>query len=262
MVVIRNLKSARNLVLLCAIAWSALPGTAPADQPVQEFNVQLKDISKEGRYTISVTTREYDLSGAQADPVANAQFRFPSGVTIRKEFLKGRFFCDLEKLKFSKNPDKCRNAQIGTGTAVADVRPIFPDPINANLTLFLGKGGPGQVATLIILGEPISSDQIVRSAKQVLVAPIVNDPTPDGRYGYRMDLDAAIETPIPNLTISIPEVRTTVTGLTLKKKGKKIFWTTPPKCTPSSQVFFQTTFNYKSSPPAVKEVALPCLNIK
>jgi hypothetical protein len=177
----------RRLAILIA-AVLALPVLAPAAsaEPVQEFNVQLKDVRADGRYTIVFSSNSYDTSGEQPPVVTSNDVRFAAGVTIRKEFLTPRYRCDVPRLRdvlvdnpeaapvMSKRVDQlpatlkrirdditpnaarivetCIRAQIGKGIVVADTRPFIADPIPAKLFLYLSKAtAKGAIASFGVL---------------------------------------------------------------------------------------------------------------
>src|SRR6185503_10961179 len=89
----------RARVLLTAlVALLSLTASAAAE-PVQEFNVQIKDARADGRYTIVFSSNSYDTSGEQPPLVTSNSVRFAKGVQIRKEFLNSRYRCDVPRLR-------------------------------------------------------------------------------------------------------------------------------------------------------------------
>lgn len=163
----RILVSALLLALLCPVAIAQA-------EPVQEFNVQLKDVKPDGRYTIVFTANSFDTSGEPPPLLTSNTVRFAAGVNIRKEFMTGSAYkCDVGKLRdallsaqeggyFFKRLDNlaatykrvkdrmtpesrkvtetCIRSQIGKGTVVVDARTVgLPDPLPAKLYLFLSK---------------------------------------------------------------------------------------------------------------------------
>ncbi len=162
----RILVSALLLALLSPVA------LAQAD-PVQEFNVQLKDVKPDGRYTIVFTANSFDTSGEPPPLLTSNSVRFAAGVNIKKEFLGAAYRCDVNKLRaalqsaeedgyFFKRLDNlpatykrvrdrlepadrkvvetCIRAQIGTGRVVVDARTLgIGDPLPAKLYLYMSK---------------------------------------------------------------------------------------------------------------------------
>lgn len=186
-------------ILLSALLLTSLAFTAVAQAaPVQEFNVQLKDVKPDGRYTIVFTANSFDTSG-EPPPLLTSNFvRFAAGVTIRKEFLGREYQCDVRGLRdallaaqesgwFFKRLDNlaatykrvkdrmtpesrkitetCIRSQVGAGTVVVDARTVgLPDPIPAKLYLYLEKPrAKGAVASLGIFAVLDESRESVRS---------------------------------------------------------------------------------------------------
>jgi hypothetical protein len=185
-----------------------------------------------------------------------------------------------------KNAQVCANARIGQGTAQVDARPLFNELIPSVFYMFLGKGTvPGAVASLQILGMPDENSAVVKrlpatvqQTRVPFVGNFVNDPTPDGKYGYKLVLPTG---PIAGINISLAEIRAEVKGLTLTKKKKtcakkrggrcvkkkvkktKIFWFTQPKCPPSGKLSFLSFYGYDDPQPDItKTIELSCPNFK
>ncbi len=184
--------------ILCSflVALLTVASVARAD-PVQEFNVQLKDIKADGRYTIVFSSNSYDTSGEQPPQVTSNSVRFAAGVTIRPEFLNSRYRCDVPRMRdalmatpeptmvFSRRAEKlaatykrirerlspgdakavetCVRAQIGQGIVVADTRPFIADPIPAKLFIYLSKGTEkGALASFGVLAALDESSQVYK----------------------------------------------------------------------------------------------------
>jgi hypothetical protein len=188
--------------------------------------------------------------------------------------------------KALKNADTCANSRIGEGTAAVDARPLFDELIPSVFYMFFGKGSqPGAVASIQILGMPDESTSVVKrlpGTVQATRVPFVlnffNQPTPDGKYGYKLTLPTG---PIAGINISIAEVRAVVRGLTLQKKkttclkrkgGKctrkkvkktNVFWFTQPPCPPSGKLSFESFYGYDDPTPDItKTIELSCPNFK
>ena len=262
----------RKLGLVVA-AFFLLPiSQAPADV-IQEFNARVKNVKSDGRLTLVISTRTYDSSGGLGPVTKTVKMYFSSAA---KMSARGFPICNFNKLKDSRNPKDCKDSVFGRGTATVDVRPLFPDPIKAKLTLFIGKTPKGNngVMSLIVLAEPISSNPLIKSAKQVIKATIVRDSSQGPNYAYRMDLDASIDVPpeIPNLSISISSLKTTTKAKTrtkiickkrsrgkcVKRGKKKIPLYRLKKCPASREIFFRADFTYVGAPPISRVVKLPC----
>jgi len=298
--------AAALLASLCVVA--VAQGTV-----VQEFSFQLKDVKPDGRFTVIFNSRSYDPSGGIPDALTQNYIRLPKGPVIRKQFLNKKYYCDLKKFvdllrvnhpnaphfdnllnqtlrgkrvapKSAKNLIAvCRYAHLGTGTVLVDARPFADQPIPAHLEMFWTTPNKGAVGTFAIVGIPDESAPIVaqnptiRNTHPIVNVDFVNDPTPDGVYGYKIVLPTG---PINGIRISVAEVHVTTVGLTLqqkkktclrKKRGKcvkkkvkksNIFWFTEPPCPPSGNLSFQAFYAYASSPSETKTTTLPCPKFK
>ena len=227
---------------------------------VHDFGVELRDEKPYGAATLHLTEKIYDTTGAVVPAALNGTAWLPKGISIRQQFLKKPYVCDLRKLNETKNPSVCRRARIGTGSALIDIRPLLAEPFPVNLEIFLAKAtNKGAVASYAVFGIPDQRAPIVRNipgirdARAMLIGSIFNDPTPDGLYGYRMEDPftqlgirfrvAEAEATFPGLTIT-KRVRTCArTRLRrgsgcgkLKSKAKRIFWVRPPECPASGKL--------------------------
>ena len=220
----------RRAALLAALLTALVLAPVAAADPVQEFNVQLKDVRPDGRYTIVFSSNSYDTSGEQPPLVTSNSVRFAKGVSIRKEFLTARYRCDVPRLRdvLTGNPEAtpvmsrrvadlpatlrrirddlnpfarrvvetCIRAQIGSGIVVADTRPFIADPIPAKLFLYLSKatekGAIASFGVLAVLDEsskPYKEIGLLQSLGPLsFTTSVFDDPTPDGRYGLRLQL--------------------------------------------------------------------------
>ena len=225
---------------------------------VQTFDVGVRNVKKDGRFTLSITSRSFDPSGGPGPVTKTVKMWFPRAAKIS---IKGFPKCDLKKLKDARDEKVCKDAIYGTGTAVVDVRPLFPDPITAKLTMFVGKSKKRNgVMSLIIMARPTSGGALVESSIQFFEAPIVRDNSLGPDYGYRMDLDASIETPpeLQDLTISIAELKVKIPpktrikktckkkrrGKCVKYKKKKILLARLKKCPASKEILFRADFTF------------------
>jgi hypothetical protein len=185
-----------------------------------------------------------------------------------------------------KNAQICAASRIGQGTAQVDARPLFTELIPSVFFMFLGKPTlPGAAASLQILGMPDESTDIVKrlpttvqTTRVPFVGNFVNDPTPDGKYGYKLVLPTG---PIAGINISLAEIRADVKGLTITKKktscqkkrrGKcvkkkvkktKVFWFTQPTCPSSGKLSFEAFYGYDDPIADItKTIELSCPNFK
>lgn len=279
--------------MLLLVGFLSMGGVAHADV-VNQFNFQLKDIKTDGRYTVVFSSRSYDTSGAVPPQLTRSYIRIPKGATFRKQLLaksRGKYLCDYQKLHDIKNASACPNSEIGKGTAKADPRliinpltgqPYVNDLLPYNVHLYLAKPqAPGAIVSFLILAEPdlgsglFPAAGILRDTTVVLAANFFSDPTPDGKYGYR--LEVPVGPPVVGLKISVAAVDVTTPGQTLKTKKKKcvkkskgkcvkrtvkksnLFWFGEPTCPPSKQLPFLSYYQYEGIPtPQTVEMTVPC----
>ena len=176
--------------------------------------------------------------------------------------------------------DTCIRAQIGTGRVKVDVRPLFGDLIPAFLYLFLSP--PTEPGALVGLGimsvtdrsAPVVRDNdIVAQQKPSFTVNVLDEPTPDGLYGYRLKLPPGN---VGLIKISIAELRVETAGITdvtetrrcLRRRGgrcvrstvtrKTDFWATEPACPASGRVQFQVDFAYETGQRASEVSPVPC----
>ncbi|MBS1869214.1 MAG: hypothetical protein JSS99_06080 [Actinobacteria bacterium] len=166
------------------------------------------------------------------------------------------------------NAQACDRARIGGGTARVDARNVSPKLdrlIDVTFATFFSRPTEkGAVAGFAVLGAADENQEIVKrrtfevltGVHAALSANFVNDPTPDGLYGYRLDLP---RDEVNGFKISIAELNATTNGLTIpkdaclkrsrtgrcvKRQPKPLFWFTIPPC-PSSGLFsFQQALTY------------------
>jgi hypothetical protein len=268
-----------TLVLAALIAAAA----ASAD-PVQEFSFEIRDVKSGGRFTVAYTSRNYDTTGGVPTSPNQFHLRLPAGAKLRKQFLTMRVFCNTKKLDRTRNPKTCRRSQVGTGRVQVDARPFITEPIPADLWLFLAKGTTRRaVASLAILGKQDQSAPVVRDIPVVrdFRAPIVfmnflDEPTPDGKYGYKLVFGNSPTGGGGGASFSIAETKVVNKGFALINKERrcvvrhvkkcvktrvrrrKLFWFTPPTCPPSGKVSFEAFFGYEKLPDITKVTEISC----
>lgn len=273
--------------ILIASAVLALLALAPAAQAdvVQEFTFELKNVRTWGGFTVVYTGRSYDTTGAKPPPVTRSYYRLPAGAKLRRLFLrKKRFLCNAKYLNESKNPDDCKRARIGSGRVLVDIRPFLAELIPADFYLFLSKPEVrGAVATFTVLGIPdvtipvVRDNWSIRNTKPVLAMNMFEDSTPDGRYGYRLEIPTVVA---DFAAISIAEVKATSHGLVSRKrvrrcvkrkrgrcvkrrrKLERTFWFTKPTCPASGDVSFLGVFEYDVIPTITHLDEVPCPRFK
>ena len=243
---------------LIAAALSLLAAAPLASaEPVQEFNVQLKDVQPDGRYTTVFSSNSYDTSGEQPPVVTENNVRFASGVSIRPEFLKPRYRCDVPRLRdvlvdnpeaapvMSRRVDQlastlrrirdditpnaarivetCIRSQIGKGIVVADTRPFIADPIPAKLFLYLSKGtAKGAIASFGVLAVLDESSKPYKEIGLLQSLGPLSFTTnvfnePSADGTYGYRL-ALPSGPVGIVKISLAELRVTIPGITEVKE--------------------------------------------
>jgi hypothetical protein len=268
------------------LAWTPV---ARADV-VRDFSFQLKDPKPHGAYTLTYSERSFDTTGAAVPPLTRYSLRFPLGMSIRREVLTKRLLCDGAKLRQEKDRRVCKRAQIGAGKAEADLldandHRLLSTPVPANLYFFLGKSTKNlAVASMWILAVPDASAPIVRNnpgikdARLVGEAPYFIDPTPDGLFGYRLELPPALgglrynafkgDFSFPGLTLTkrirrcVSSSAVTTAGKCRRKRlrTKRVFWITAPKCPASGKLTFQASYSYATLPPMTFTREISCPN--
>ncbi|HXE43963.1 MAG TPA: hypothetical protein VN635_02085 [Conexibacter sp.] len=166
------------------------------------------------------------------------------------------------------NAQSCVRGKIGQGTGKVDARNVSPkldELINITFVAFFSRSTEkGGVAGFTVLGAADEDQDIVkRRTFEVLTglhaalnANFVNNPTPDGVYGYRLDLPPGT---VNGFRVSLAQIDFTSAGLSLTKgtclkqnrKGKcvsrqkrTLFWFTIPPCPSSGFFSFEEFFGY------------------
>jgi hypothetical protein len=178
------------------------------------------------------------------------------------------------------NARVCHRARIGSGTARIDARdtiPVLDQLIPSYFSMFFSRPSrPGAIAGFTVVGAADETAPIVRKYPIVagvhvaLRADFFNDPTPDGLYGYRLQLPTG---EVGGLEVSIAELSVRTTGLTLargtclktrggrcvKRQPRTIFWFTTPPCPPSGSLSIQNFFGYADPQPDItRTIQLAC----
>jgi hypothetical protein len=269
-----------------------VPATAGAEV-VPSFTFQITNPTSSGGYTVIFESRLSETTGALPPPLTASSIRLPAGAKLNREVLKRRYLCSYTKIQqalttrgYAGAKKACKHAQVGFGNADADLRlvPGAPPIVPGTFDMFLGKGsGKNAVAALIILARSDQSSPIVQNAAPIIkdfkqVFPplnFINDPSADGRFGYRLILPTG---PLGGININIPIVRVKATtkGLTVTKKKtsctkrkrgkcvkkkvtkKKIFWFNRPPCPASGELHFRSEYTFEGIGDLAAEDKVPC----
>jgi hypothetical protein len=181
------------------------------------------------------------------------------------------------------NAQACDRSRLGGGTARIDARSVSPKLdrlIDVTFAMFLSRATEkGAIAGFTVLGAADENQDIVKrrtfevltGVHAALAANFVNDPTPDGLYGYRLDLPRG---DVNGFKVSIAELNVTTGGLTLlkgtclkqsrkgrcvKRQKRTIFWFVTPPCPPSGVLNIQEFFGYDPpTPSGTRTIQLAC----
>lgn len=161
----------RTFLLLLVVILSACCAATAAAEPVQQFDVQLKNVTPEGRFGVVFSSNSFDTTGGPLPAISEASVRVAKGITIKPRFLRRERLCQTGKLRLillDNRPrdltyermladldlsrrriarklspaslrilDTCRAAYVGRGTFIIDARPSFADVLPGSLFVFL-----------------------------------------------------------------------------------------------------------------------------
>ena len=183
----------RRTLALALLLTLVGPLAAALADPVEEFNVQLKDVRSDGRYTVVFTANSFDTSGDPPPLLDSNSVRFAAGLSIKKPFLGRDYQCDVDKLRdalqsvdddqdghffkrldnlpatyrlvkddltpqFRKVVQTCIRGQVGTGRVLVDARTLgigdaLPSKIYLYMTASHTKGAIGAFGVFAVLDE-------------------------------------------------------------------------------------------------------------
>jgi hypothetical protein len=246
----------KRILVAVAVLAVLVPISVAFAEPVQEFSFQLKDVKRDGRFTVVFTSRTYDTTGG-VPPVLKQNFlRIPAGAKFNKAFLKKKYYCNgsqlLDSLRLNPEPnvkfykrmenlkslakrlkkypserknvrniETCIKSKVAQGNVQVDARPFINELIPARIYLFFGKGtAPGAKASFQIIGVPDEDAPVVRNTpvvRDTRVALSANWFDEPTEGKYGYKLVLPVG-PIQGVNISVSEVKVTTKGLTLQKK--------------------------------------------
>ena len=290
---LRTLLLAVVLVVCCA-------ATAVAE-PVQQFDVQLKNVTAQGRFGVVFTSNSFDTTGGPLPAMTESSVRIAKGIRIKPRFLRRERLCqtgklrlilldnqprgvtyeqmlgDLTKIRNRIAPrlrpkslaivDACRRAYVGKGTFIVDARPSFPDVLPGSLYVFLSpataKGAIGGFGVMTYYDQRapiIRNTSLLREQQPVFTINLFDDPTPDGLYGYRLQL---LPDNFGRLPFSVAELRVESKGIvdttrTSSGRTKTDFWASLPKCPASGSLPFKADYRYRTGLQSSTTVKVPC----
>lgn len=290
-------------------------GTAVASaEPVQQFGVQLKNVTSDGRFSVSFTSDSFDTTGAPPPVLTDASVRFPRGISIKPQFLRRERLCQTGKLRLvllaRETParpygemlddlaatqrrigrqltpgglrvlDTCRKAFIGRGTFIVDARPLYAEPIPGLVHLFLSRPtAKGAVAGFGVMSlydrsSPVVPEQrVIADLQPVFTLNAFDEPTPDGRYGYRVKL---LPEKAGIFKFSLAQLQVQSRGIvagtqertcTARRNGRCVryrvrrtsdFWANQPACPTSGKLPFKASYRYQTGLSSSTFIEVPC----
>lgn len=278
------------LALLLVLCWTA---TAAAD-PVQQFDVQLKNVTPQGRFGVVFTSNSFDTSGGPLPAMTESSVRIAKGIRIKPRFLRRERLCQTGKLRLillDNQPrgvtyeqmlsdltkirnriarrlsreslaivDACRTAYVGKGTFAVDARPNFPEVLPGSLYVFLSpataKGAIGGFGVMTYYDQKapiIRNTALLREQQPVFTVNLYDDPTPDGVYGYRLQL---LPDSFGRLPFSVAELRVSSPGLV--DRTTREFWAALPRCPTSGSLPFKADYRYRTGLQTSTTIQVPC----
>jgi hypothetical protein len=210
---------------------------------------------KRGRGAVfEVTVRHRTASGSKPSGERRALIHLQKGYKLNNALFPK---CDGAKLE-RKGASACpKGSKVGTGTAMADARPVVSDPVAATVAAFNGK----KKNTLLIyavpqLGPPLILEGTYRNA-------------PAGPYGYSLDVSIPPVATLPgqpNATIIFFTIKVgakTTIKKQVKVRGRRAtrkvavsFFENPRFCKGSWQ--FGIDFTYENGEQLSPTDSVPC----
>jgi len=288
--VIRARLTAPLALALLALA----PAASAAATPVQQFSVQLKNPTADGRYSVVFTSNSFDTSGGPPPSLTAASVRFARGMSIRRSFLDPDRFCETGKLRASlldaetkgyrlqqmlqdlraaqprinkrlsfagrRVLDRCIHAQIGRGTFLLDARPNFPDPIPGYMYVFLSPPTVrGAIAGFGVVSYYDQRAPIVRNTWSLTEQQpgfTMNVFEDRSRDGYYGYRVDVLPKKVARFKFSVAEMRVQSGGPKDRRTGA--FWATPPRCHASGKIRFRADYRYVDGQRSSRTLELPC----
>jgi hypothetical protein len=250
-----------NRIFITVIALAMLLPAPAGAKLVGEFDAAIRNIRPWGGYTVVASARVYDTTGAPAPRLASATVHFPAGASLRGSFLSHRYFCDGARLVVNPDPALCRNAEFASGSLMLDARPAIEDPVPASIWLFLARGGErGSRAGIVILVR--ANRRSPAWNYDVLRGYLVREPRSAPRFGYRLELPTTLQPLLPQVTLSLIEMKLRIPGLVRTRhvrvclrrsqgrclerrtRTRRTFWLRVPECPRGRKVSFGADYSF------------------
>jgi len=282
-----TLRGTLLLVMLLAFGVSG----AIAD-PVQEFGVQIKNVTADGRFSVVFTSNSFDTTGAPPPGLTEASVRLAKGITIKPEFLKRDRLCQTGKLRLillahaSSNLkyqamlgdlattqkrigrklqpaslrilDTCRKAYVGRGTFTLDARPNFPDVIPGFMYVFLSPpSAKGAIGGFGIMSLYDQSAPIVKNTGLLVdqqPGATINLFNQPSADGLYGYRMRLLPLNFGRLPFSVAEVHVESRGITAGGK----FWAKLPRCPTSGKLQFRADYSYRTGLRTSSVIRVPC----
>lgn len=294
----RVLRTLPALALLLLSLSVAAPAVA---EPVQQFDVQLKNVTPQGRFGVVFSSNSFDTSGGPLPALTESSVRIAKGIRIKPRYLRRKRLCQTGKLRLillDNQPrgvtyeqmlgdltkirnriarrlkpdslaivDACRKAYVGKGSFIVDARPSFAEVLPGSLYVFLSpataKGAIGGFGVMTFYDQRapiIRNTSLLTEQQPVFTVNLFNDPTPDGRYGYRIQL---LPDNFGRLPFSVAELRVESKGIvdTVRTRSGRTttdFWASLPSCPASGSLPFKAEYRYRTGLQTSTVVQVPC----
>jgi hypothetical protein len=264
-----------NRTFIAAIVLGALLPAPASAKLVGEFDAAIRNIRPWGGYTVVASTRVYDTTGAPAPRLASATVHFPAGASLRDSFLSGHYFCDGARLVAYPDPALCRNAEFASGSVLLDARPGIEEPVPASIWLFLAPGGErGSRASIVILVR--ANRRSPAWNYDVLHGYLIREPHSARRFGYRLELPTTLQPLLPQVTLSLIEMKLRIRGLVRlrhvrvcvrrshgrcverRRRAKRTFWLRVPNCPRGRKVSFGADYSFLGGSSISKRRSVGC----
>ena len=152
----------------------------------------------------------------------------------------------------------CRQAYVGRGRFVLDARPNFADVIPGFMYVFLSppsaKGAIGGFGIMSLYDQNapiVKNTGLLIDQQPGATVNLFNQPSADGKYGYRMRL---LPLNFGRLPFSVADVHVESRGITAGGK----FWAKLPHCPTSGKLQFRADYSYLTGQKTSSVIKVPC----
>lgn len=235
----------RRAILATSLAvLAAAPAAAQAAQSARldvAATLLNQPVGRPWAIDLGVSTTVSTPDGSPPSPLRSIDLSFPHA-TLND----GRFpTCTLKRLQVKGSRACPKASRIGTGTAIADVRPLLDIPVHAGITVY---NGPRQGGARTLLFDSIAKEVQVRF---ILVGHLRHT---GGRFGYRLTMQVPPLNTIPGAKpAAISRFDVTVGG---RRHGRS-FLEAPRSC-PRGGLPFQGRFTFADGSKASAKAAISC----